>query len=204
MFDVSASTPRSDRDREHVPVRAAPRVLAGDVRRVPTGRSSCSPTGGGKVMGTAGNLRLDRALEADGARRHAGLRLPPRCARAREQGADFSVGARVVLGAEKVPPGLKHEDGRGAREAAARSDVAILGTYGFTEARMAFAECPAPLDDRPGYHVYPDLGVFEVVDPKTRRAGAPKARRRARLHADRRARHASSAATARATSRSAA
>jgi phenylacetate-coenzyme A ligase PaaK-like adenylate-forming protein len=33
---------------------------------------------------------------------------------------------------------------------------------------MAFAECPVPVDETPsGYHLYPDLGVVEVVDPKT-------------------------------------
>jgi len=72
----------------------------------------------------------------------------------------------VILGAEKVTPGLKlkmaeHLEACGAR------DVSILGTYGFTEARMAFSECPTGYDETSGYHTYPDLGVFEVIDPKT-------------------------------------
>jgi phenylacetate-coenzyme A ligase PaaK-like adenylate-forming protein len=45
--------------------------------------------------------------------------------------------------------------------------VQILGTYGFTEARMAFAEAPTPDGSSTGYYVHPDLGVFEVVDPAT-------------------------------------
>jgi phenylacetate-coenzyme A ligase PaaK-like adenylate-forming protein len=49
------------------------------------------------------------------------------------------------------------------------SKVVISGTYGFTEARMAFSECPSPPDKTPGYHVYPDKGVFEVVDPESGR-----------------------------------
>ena len=41
-------------------------------------------------------------------------------------------------------------------------------TYGFTEAKMAWAECPFPVDETPsGYHLYPDQGILEVIDPKT-------------------------------------
>jgi phenylacetate-coenzyme A ligase PaaK-like adenylate-forming protein len=48
------------------------------------------------------------------------------------------------------------------------SDRAVVsGTYGFTEARMAFSECPTGHEHSSGYHTYPDLCVFEVVDPET-------------------------------------
>jgi phenylacetate-CoA ligase len=44
----------------------------------------------------------------------------------------------------------------------------VLATYGFTEAKMAFAECPTPHDQpTSGYHLYPDLAIIEIVDPKT-------------------------------------
>jgi phenylacetate-coenzyme A ligase PaaK-like adenylate-forming protein len=72
----------------------------------------------------------------------------------------------VILGAEKLPETLRAR----LRETLASlgaGRVRILGTYGFTEARMAFGECPAAHDESPGYHVYPDLGVFEVIDPRT-------------------------------------
>jgi len=46
-------------------------------------------------------------------------------------------------------------------------DVRVFGTYGFTEARMAFVECPTKGNEYTGYHLYPDLAVFEIVDPKT-------------------------------------
>ncbi len=52
-------------------------------------------------------------------------------------------------------------------EAAGASPVSILGTYGFTEARSAWAECPTSLDVSSGYHLYPDKEIFEVVDPHT-------------------------------------
>jgi phenylacetate-coenzyme A ligase PaaK-like adenylate-forming protein len=32
---------------------------------------------------------------------------------------------------------------------------------------MAFGECPVPHEGSSGYHLQPDLGVFEVLDPKT-------------------------------------
>jgi len=74
---------------------------------------------------------------------------------------------RLVLGGEKVADGIR----RKLRNLAAKlgsPNVDVLATYGFTEAKMAWAECPSPVDEPPsGYHLYPDLGIFEVVDPKT-------------------------------------
>ena len=41
-------------------------------------------------------------------------------------------------------------------------------TYGFTEAKLAWAECPFHEDaGSAGYHVHPDLALIEIVDPKT-------------------------------------
>jgi phenylacetate-coenzyme A ligase PaaK-like adenylate-forming protein len=43
-----------------------------------------------------------------------------------------------------------------------------MATYGFTEAKMAWAECPFPAGQpSAGYHLYPDLGIVEIIDPKT-------------------------------------
>jgi len=123
------------------------------------------PTGGGKVMGTSGNLRLiertqpDTLIGTPGFVYHV-LRY------ARTEGADLSSIKLVILGAEKVPPGLKGKM-TDALSACGASDVTISGTYGFTEARMAFPECPTAHDVSSGYHTYPDLGLFEVVDPET-------------------------------------
>jgi phenylacetate-CoA ligase len=87
----------------------------------------------------------------------------------REKGTDLSHVRTVVLGAEKVPPGLKRKM-LDALQACGAGEVRIAGTYGFTEARMAWGECPAGPDESPGYHLFPDLGVFEVIDPETGRA----------------------------------
>jgi phenylacetate-coenzyme A ligase PaaK-like adenylate-forming protein len=44
----------------------------------------------------------------------------------------------------------------------------VIRTYGFTEAKLAWAECPFAEDaGSAGYHVHPDLALIEIVDPKT-------------------------------------
>ena len=125
-------------------------------------------TGGGKVMGTEGNLRAIEklrpqvlvamptflyhvlSLAADTGKRLEGLRL-------------------LVLGGEKVPDGTRRKLG----ELCARlgsPEVRIMATYGFTEAKLAWSECPvAPGETPPGYHLYPDLGIIEIIDPATGR-----------------------------------
>lgn len=121
------------------------------------------PTGGGKVMGTAGNLRMIEKLKPNALVATPGY-LYHVLRAGRERGIDSSSVRIVVLGAEKVPPGLKAKMAE-ALEAGGARDVVISGTYGFTEARVAWGECPAAYDESPGYHTYPDLGLLEVIDP---------------------------------------
>jgi len=123
------------------------------------------PTGGGKVMGTAGNLRLIERMKGSALVGTPGF-VYHMLRTGNEKGTDFSTVKKVVLGAEKVPPGLKAKMIECLERGGAK-DVVISGTYGFTEARMAWGECPAKPDESPGYHLFPDLGVFEVVDPET-------------------------------------
>jgi len=121
------------------------------------------PTGGGKVMGTTGNLRMAERMKptvligVPGFTYHL-LR------EAAERKSDLSDLKLVILAAEKVTPGLKQKMAESLAVCGAK-DVVISGTYGFTEARSAFSECPASHSDSPGYHLYPDLGLFEVIDP---------------------------------------
>ena len=123
------------------------------------------PTGGGKVMGTAGNLKMVERFKptvligVPGFVYHV-LR------EGQEKGADFSTIRQIFLGAEKVTPGLKLKMAESLAACGAK-DVSILGTYGFTEARMAFGECPTSYEQTSGYHLYPDLGVFELIDPQS-------------------------------------
>jgi phenylacetate-coenzyme A ligase PaaK-like adenylate-forming protein len=122
-------------------------------------------TGGGKVLGTEGQLRFIRKVQPD-----VLIGMPTFVYHVLHQAAGEAVRCeslkRIVLGGEKVPEGLRRKLVALARELGANVD--IVATYGFTEAKMAFAECPVPPGESPcGYHLYPDLGFFEVIDPRT-------------------------------------
>jgi phenylacetate-coenzyme A ligase PaaK-like adenylate-forming protein len=46
--------------------------------------------------------------------------------------------------------------------------INIMSTYGFTEAKIAWTECPTPEGQNPsGFHVYPDMSFIEIIDPAT-------------------------------------
>lgn len=123
-------------------------------------------TGGGKVMGTDGNLRMIQKIKPD-----VLIGMPTFLyhvlTHAVEEGIRCESLKRLVLGGEKAAEGMR----RKLRNLAAKlgsPNVDVVATYGFTEAKMAWAECPFAVDDAPsGYHLYPDLGIVEVVDPKS-------------------------------------
>ena len=123
------------------------------------------PTGGGKVMGTSGNVKMLERFQPTGIVGVPGF-VYHVLREAEEKRVDLASVKQIFLGAEKVTPGLKIKMAE-ALEACGARDVSILGTYGFTEARMAFGECPTSYTTTSGYHLYPDLGVFELVDPLT-------------------------------------
>lgn len=122
-------------------------------------------TGGGKVMGSTGDLRAISRLRADALIGVPGY-IYHLLRRAVADGVDLSSIRCVVLGAERVPPGLKDKITQ-LLAATGAHDVRVFGTYGFTEARMAWAECPTKDNAYTGYHLYPDLAIFEVIDPET-------------------------------------
>lgn len=85
---------------------------------------------------------------------------------AQEKGYDLSFLKKIVLGAARVTSAYKQKlsdmvSAQGAR------NVNIFGTYGFTEARCAWAECPTEGHLSSGYHLYPDKEIFEIIDPDT-------------------------------------
>jgi phenylacetate-CoA ligase len=126
----------------------------------------CLGTGGGKVMGTDGNLRLIQKVKPD-----VLIGMPTFVyhvlQQAIEAGARYTHLRKLVLGGEKVAEGIRRKL-RNLAHKLGSPNVEVIATYGFTEAKMAWAECPSPVDEQPsGYHIYPDLGVFEVVNPKT-------------------------------------
>jgi phenylacetate-coenzyme A ligase PaaK-like adenylate-forming protein len=123
-------------------------------------------TGGGKVMGTDGNLRLMSKIKPD-----VIIGMPTFIYHVLHQAVEQELRLenlrRIVLGGEKVPDGMRRKLAQLAGKlGAVEADVAA--TYGFTEAKMAWGECPGAGDEAPGgYHLYPDLGIFEVINPKT-------------------------------------
>ncbi len=129
-------------------------------------------TGGGKVMGTDGNLRLMRKIKPD-----VLIGMPTFIYhvlhQAVEEGLRCENLRRIVLGGEKVPDGMRRKlvslgAGLGAEE------LDVVATYGFTESKMAWGECPCPPGAATGgYHLYPDLGLFELINPKTGEAVPP-------------------------------
>src|SRR5881394_919565 len=129
-------------------------------------------TGGGKVMGTEGNLRLMGKIKPD-----VLIGMPTFIYhvlhQAVEQEMRFENLRRIVLGGEKVPDGMRRKLALLAAELGA-DETDIVATYGFTEAKMAWGECPGEGDEAPGsYHLYSDLGIFEVINPQTGEALPP-------------------------------
>ncbi len=123
-------------------------------------------TGGGKAMGTDGNLRLIRKIKPD-----VLIGMPTFLYHVLNELAHerFPLPSlrKIVLGGEKAPSGMRRKLRALARELGAEH-VDVLRTYGFTEAKMAWAECPFHEDaGSAGYHIHPDLALIEIVDPKT-------------------------------------
>lgn len=125
-------------------------------------------TGGGKVMGTEGNLRAVVKLKPQ-----VLVAMPTFLYHVLQQAVEQKLrldGIRLlVLGGDKVPDGTRRKLGALCAELGS-PDVRIMATYGFTEAKLAWTECPIkPGTPPPGYHLYPDLGIIEIIDPETGR-----------------------------------
>jgi phenylacetate-CoA ligase len=123
-------------------------------------------TGGGKVMGTEGNLRAIQKIKP------SVLAAMPTfiyhvLSEAVEQNIRLEGIRHICLGGEKVADGMRHKLVDLCAQLGSPG-VRVAATYGFTEAKLAFTECPVPVDlPPPGYHLFPDFGIFEVIDPKT-------------------------------------
>jgi phenylacetate-coenzyme A ligase PaaK-like adenylate-forming protein len=122
-------------------------------------------SGGGKVMGTDGNINVIEKIKPE-----AIIGIPTFVyhviREAHEQGRKWPQVCKIVLGGEKCPQGIRRRMVSLLQEMGA-GEVRVCGTYGFTEARMAWGECPPPPGEWSGYHLFPDLGIFEVIDPET-------------------------------------
>jgi phenylacetate-CoA ligase len=122
-------------------------------------------SGGGKVMGTDGNINLIEKIKPE-----AIVGIPTFVyhviREAHEQGRKWPQVCKIVLGGEKSPQGIRRKMVSMLQDMGA-GDVRVCGTYGFTEARIAWGECPTPPGEWSGYHLLTDLGIMEVIDPET-------------------------------------
>jgi phenylacetate-coenzyme A ligase PaaK-like adenylate-forming protein len=123
-------------------------------------------SGGGKVLGTEGNINLIEKIRPE-----VIIAMPTflyhMLREAVDDGRHWPNLKRIVLGGEKVAEGMRARLLDLARELGAE-EAQIISTYGFTEAKMAFPECPTQLGSHSsGFHLSPDLGLVEIVDPRT-------------------------------------
>lgn len=123
-------------------------------------------TGGGKTIGTEGNIRTISKINPNSI-----ISMPTflyhLLQQAKEEGCRWTNLTHLVLGGEKVPRGMRTK----LADLCARigsPHVAIMSTYGFTEAKLAFSECyNPPGQPSHGFHTYPDMGFVEIIDPHT-------------------------------------
>ncbi|RYD37303.1 MAG: phenylacetate--CoA ligase family protein [Verrucomicrobiaceae bacterium] len=123
-------------------------------------------SGGGKTMGTEGNVKLIDKIDPD-----AIIAMPTFLYHLLQEGAAkgsrWKNLKRLVLGGEKVPAGMRRKLKALCAEMGS-PEVAIMSTYGFTEAKIAWTECMPPKGEVPsGFHTYPDMAFVEVIDPET-------------------------------------
>jgi phenylacetate-coenzyme A ligase PaaK-like adenylate-forming protein len=123
-------------------------------------------SGGGKVAGTEGNLQFIRKLAPE-----VLIGMPTFIYHVLQAAISRNLRcpqlSKIILGGEKAPTGMRRKLRALAAQLGA-GHVDVLMTYGFTEAKMAWPECPYPEDKASGgFHLYPDLGLIEIIDPKT-------------------------------------
>lgn len=128
----------------------------------------CLSTGGGKVMGTEGNLRAIQKI-----RPTVITGMPTFIYHVLSEAVNFGLRLEgiqsVLLGGEKVAEGTRRKLAELCAQVGSPNPI-VVATYGFTEAKLAWSECPFPVGHTPpGYHLFPDLGIFEVIDPETGR-----------------------------------
>lgn len=123
-------------------------------------------TGGGKVMGTAGNITAMSRMQPDCLIGIPGF-VYHLLRQAAHEGVKLRSLRKIALGGERVPIALRVRLGEICAELGA-PDVRVQSVFGFTESRQCWAECTPPdLETSYGFHTYPDLEIFECVHPDT-------------------------------------
>lgn len=126
----------------------------------------CLGSGGGKVMGTDGNIQLIKKINPT-----VLIGMPTfiyhMLNQAVEEGEHFENLRLIILGGEKVVTGTRRKLSDLCATLGSPA-VSVVATYAFTESKMAWVECPFHRDElSAGYHLYPDLGIVEIINPET-------------------------------------
>ncbi len=123
-------------------------------------------TGGGKVLGTVGNITALMRMQPNVIIGVPGY-VYHMFRQAASEGLKLVNLQAIALGGERVPGPLRVR----LRELCARmgrADVRVHSIYGFTEARQCWAECAPPDPETSyGFHTYPEYDIFEIVDLQT-------------------------------------
>jgi phenylacetate-CoA ligase len=92
---------------------------------------------------------------------------------AQSEGVKLDKLSRICLGGERVPMPLRARLGELCAQMG-RPGVTVQSVLGFTESRQCWAECTPPNHETSyGFHTYPDLEVFECVNPETGESVGP-------------------------------
>ncbi|MCA8962668.1 MAG: phenylacetate--CoA ligase family protein [Planctomycetes bacterium] len=162
IAEVATVDPAEDRILSVFPY--APHLAFWQVQEVGIGSGTfILQTGGGKVMGTPAILRALSKVRPSIVAGIPGY-VYHMFREGAEQGIDLSCVRRVFLGGDRVAPGYRAKLIDLLKESGA-SDPKVLSVYGFTESRKCWSECPG--GEEFGFHTYPDLDLFEVIDPDT-------------------------------------
>ncbi|HXW77187.1 MAG TPA: AMP-binding protein, partial [Candidatus Eremiobacteraceae bacterium] len=123
-------------------------------------------TGGGKVMGTAGNILAMARMQPDVIIGIPGF-VYHMLRQAAEEGVKLTKLKKIALGGERVPLPLRARLSQICASMGA-PNVKVQSVFGFTESRICWAECEPPDHETSyGFHTYPDMDVFECVNPDT-------------------------------------
>jgi phenylacetate-coenzyme A ligase PaaK-like adenylate-forming protein len=123
-------------------------------------------TGGGKVLGTQGNITALTRLQPQVLIGIPGY-IYHMLRQASGDGVKLVNLKLIALGGERVPGPLRARLGEMCAQMGA-PHVNVCSIYGFTEARQCWAECPPPdYQTSYGFHTYPELDVFEIINPDT-------------------------------------
>lgn len=125
-------------------------------------------TGGGRILGTGRIASAMENLKATGI-----VGMPTYVYHvlrsALEFGRDLSSIRVVLVAAEALTRGMREKIAE-LLEKLGSNDFKIISAFGFTEARKSYSECAEGAGET-GFHLYPDMDYFEIVDPET---GEPK------------------------------